>query len=73
MRYCSIPCRRLAEAERRRVARRLEQLENMLVHTRLSGDGIGFGNQTTEERCAALQVEIERATARLRELFEDAE
>lgn len=70
--YCSTVCRRAAEFEVRRINRRLERLEEKRSGLRVDLAAGQYGpvaRQHSTRRLAAVDQEIERAEARLRELL----
>jgi len=70
-RYCSPTCRRLAAYELRRVQARLVRLENQAEACRRDRSGLADAHfSSPEQRAADIQAELDRNTARLRELIE---
>ena len=73
--FCSTACRRLAEFELRRVARRIERLETNLESLRgVRDDGIpdGYGH-SPQKRRELLVLGIKEAEKRLRDLLDAGE
>lgn len=73
--FCSTACRRLAEFELRRVARRIERLETNLESLRgVRDDGIpdGYGH-SPQKRWELLVLGIKEAEKRLRDLLDTGE
>lgn len=73
--YCSPGCRRLAQSEKQRITRHLSAREEELMEVRhriARGDNrmLAHGDVAPEVRERELETDIERLTARLRELFE---
>ena len=65
--FCSVPCRRVAESEVRRIERRLEQLDDYL--TTAGRTAWAFTPRQHEADMAHTRRQIEDAVARQRELF----
>ncbi len=69
--YCSVACRRVAEAELRRIDRRLASLE--AERDRVTLDGASYNYPTAAQnarRLAAIETAIAGATERQRQLYE---
>lgn len=61
--YCTVECRRLAEYEIGRLNRRLEQLESRRSEIAANG------HKWEQKMLVSLDVQIDEATARLRDLL----
>lgn len=69
--YCSVACRRVAEAELRRIDRRLATLESDRDRVILDGATYSYPSpKANKARLAALATAIATATARQRQLYE---
>jgi len=69
--YCSSACRRVAEAELRRLDRRLASLESERDAFAVSIAAWGIaGSPSSKRQVAAIETAIAKATARQRQLYE---
>lgn len=69
--FCSVACRRVAEAELRRIDRRLSGLEvdRDALDLDIASETYGPARKTDHKRRAALEAAIATATARQRLLY----